>query len=232
MTRNRKHSDATSENQEPVLSNCKATLGKYQKLYADLRFERSDLFELIQAQYHPMEVLYPGCSIHITPAFFFPHVVFIDKHRDALEFFSDHELILDFIRRHRKYRRTPHIQFISQDFTKPLPLRKKQFDLVLALFTGGVSQACKAYLKMGGLILTNNHQNEALEATQDNELSLIAFIQKRQGKYRLTDIESGQSLKIKSQTSRSKHYLRQTTSGVEYIENESYYVFKRIRTCQ
>ncbi len=214
------------------MSSSKATIDKYQRLYVDLRFERGGLFELIQEKYHPTEVLYPGCSIHITPAFFFPYVVFIDQDPAAMTFFSTHELVLDLVRRHRKYRRSPYIRFISQDFTKPLPVPKNQFDLILALYAGGVSKACRSYLKIGGLLLTNNHQNDAVEATQDNELVLIAIVQKRQGKYRLIDKERGESLKIRNQTSQSKRYLRQTDSGVEYIENESYYIFKRTRPRQ
>ncbi|MBN1452557.1 MAG: hypothetical protein JW963_16190 [Anaerolineales bacterium] len=214
------------------MNHSKATVDRYRKLYADLRFERGDLFELIQEQYHPTEVLYPGCSIHITPAFFFPHVIFIDKNPEAADFFSHRKIILDLIKRCRKYRRTPYIQFVSQDFTKLLPVLENQFDLVLALFTGGVSLACKPYLKMGGLIVTNNHQNDAVEASQDSELALIAVIQKHREKYRLTHANSSKPLKIKSQGSQSKQYLRQTTSGVEYIENESYYVFERVRLRQ
>jgi len=212
------------------MNNSKATLDKYQRLYVELRFERGALFELIREKYHPTEVLYPGCSIHITPAFFFPHVCFVDRNPDAVDFFSNHEIVVDFIKRHRKYRRTPYIQFISLDFTEPLPVPENQFDLLLALFTGGVSKACKSYLKPGGLILTNNHQHDAVEASQDEELILIAIIQKRQGKYQLKDIEPGEHLRINSQTNQSKRYLRQTSSGVEYIESESYYIFRRIRS--
>jgi hypothetical protein len=213
------------------MSNSKASTDEYQKLYVDLGFERGGLFELIQEKYHPKQVLYPGCSVHITPAFFFPHVVFVDQDPAAMAFFSNHALVLDLVKRHRKYRRTPYIQFISQDFTTPLPVPKNQFDLILALYTGGVSKACRSYLKIGGLLITNNHQNDAAEATQDNELALIAIVQKRQGKYRLVK-EPSESLRIKNRASQSKRYLRQTSSGVEYIENESYYIFKRTRPRQ
>jgi hypothetical protein len=205
----------------------KSLIGKYQRQYADLGFERGGLFELIHERYHPVEVLYPGCSIHVTPAFFFPHVVFVDYDPAASAFFSDHEAVLDLVKQRRNYKRCPHIQFISQDFTKPLPVRKNQFDLILALYAGGVSNACKSYLKRGGFLLTNNHHNDAVEATRDRELALVAIVQKRQGKYRFLEREPGELLKIRNQYTRTKRYLRQTSSGVEYIENESYYIFER-----
>jgi hypothetical protein len=204
-------------------------IGNYHKQYVDLGFERSGLFELIREKYNPQEVLYPGCSVHITPSLFFPHVVYIDQDPAAKAFFSNRESLLDLINRKRRYHRTPHIQFIFQDFTQPLPILENQFDLILALYTGGVSKACKSYLKVGGLILTNNHHSDAIEAAQDSELTLIANGQKRKDKYRLIDTEPGENIKIDKRMGQSKRYLRQTSTGVEYIENERYYIFKRSR---
>ena len=151
------------------MSNSKAIIDKYKKAYSALHFERLDLFEFIEEKYHPIEVLYPGCSIHIAPAFVFPYVVFVDQNPTAAAFFSNYDAVLDLVNQHRKYRRNPYIQFISHDFTNTLPVRKKQFDLILALYTGGISKACKPYLKIGGYLLTNNHRNDAVEAHQDDE---------------------------------------------------------------
>lgn len=201
----------------------------YQKQYVDLRFERGKLFKLIQEEYHPIEVFYPGSSIHITPAFYFPHVVFVDKSPEAVKFFSNHKAVFDLVMRCRNYKRRPYLKFIAQDFTQPLQISEKQFDLILAIFTGGVARACKRYLKTGGLLLTNNHQNDALEAAQESELSLIANIQFRRGRYQLTENDTSRPIKIKSQRSITKNYLRQTSNGVEYIENEIYYLFQRTR---
>lgn len=214
------------------MKNSKASIDKYQRFYVDLRFERNGLFKLIQEKYHPKEVLYPGCSTHITPAFFFPNVVFVDKDPAAMAFFSNHEIVLDLVKQRRECRISPYIQFIFQDFTKPLPIHKNQFDLLLALYTGGVSKACRSYLKIGGLLLTNNHKNDAVDAHRDNGFVLIAIVQKRQGKYRFVDKEPSDLFRIRNQTNQSKRYLRQIHGGVEYIENESYYIFRRIRSRQ
>lgn len=206
------------------MSNSSAQVEKYRRLYAGLRFERGALFELVRKTYHPVQVLYPGCSIHLTPAFYFPHVCFVDHSPEAADFFSDRQSLLDTISRQRKYRRTPYIQFIDQDFTEPLPLPAGQFDLLLALFAGGISKACQPYLKQGGLILTNNHHDDALEAAQDKELRWVASIRMHRGRYQLQEAEPGESIKP---ASRTKRYLRQTSSGAEYIENEHYYIFKK-----
>jgi hypothetical protein len=211
------------------MNKSKTILARYQQVYADLSFERDGLFRFIQQQYNPQEVLYPGCSVHITPAFYFPHVIFIDQDPKANDFFANQGMVYDLVSRRRVYRRKPYIQFIFQDFTRPLPLLENQFDLLLALFTGGVSPACKSYLKLGGYYLTNNHQDDALIAFQDNALALIAVVQEQQGKYRGVDFDPRNPFKVEKRASPCKRYLRQTNQGVAYIENESYYLFRRVK---
>lgn len=212
------------------MRNNNTAIEQYQKRYVATHFERVGLFEFVLGEYHPREVLYPGCAIHITPAYFFPHIVFVDQDSEASEFFSNQGAILDWVNRHKKYQRSSHIRYINQDFTKPLSVRQGEFDLLLALYTGGVAKACKTYLKIGGLLLTNNHQNDAAEAAQDDEFSLSAIIRMRGGKYRYVDAKPGEYLRSRSQESRSKRYLRRISDGVKYIENESYYVFKKVRS--
>jgi hypothetical protein len=208
----------------------KAIIDRYRKQYIDMRFERNGLFELIRDEFHPVEVIYPGCSVHITPALFFPYVVFVDRDPATIEFFSEFESVLDFVRQHRRYSQTPFIQFIPQDFTKPLPLRIGQFDLLLSIFTEGVSRACKCYLKTGGVLITNNHRNDAMEAVQDEELELIGVIEKTHREYRLRGAQPGEPLPQDKLQKRSKRYLKSSSNGgLEYIDNESYYVFKKAR---
>jgi hypothetical protein len=50
-------------------------------------------------------------------------------------------------------------------------------DLLLALFAGGVARSCASYLKVGGLLLTNNHQSDAAEAVNDRSFTLKGMIQ-------------------------------------------------------
>jgi SAM-dependent methyltransferase len=201
----------------------------YKKRYVDLGFERSGLFELIREKYKPTEVLYPGCSVHITPAFYFPHVVFVDRDPDAVKLFADLEAVLELVRRHRTYRQMPFIQFIGRDFTKRLPIHKRQFDLILALFTPGVSRACHSYLKSGGLLLTNNHRGDAVDAARVDELVLLGVIEKRVGKCRLEKAEPGALSEAERRASRPKRYLRQASDGVEYVEEEKYSLFEKVR---
>lgn len=61
----------------------------YSKTYCDMNFERRGLFELLCQKFPSEKVIYPGCSIHITPSFYFQHVLYIDRSQAATDFFSD-----------------------------------------------------------------------------------------------------------------------------------------------
>lgn len=197
----------------------------YQSQYADLRFERSGLFRAIEARYRPREVLYPGCSIHITPSLYFPHVVYVDKSEAAARFFADTASLVEYINRHKYYRRRAYIRFIYQDYSRPLPLRAGAFDLVLALFAGGISAWCKNYLKQGGLLVSNNHQNDAARALEDPDLELLSILRFKSGQYVVTG-DGIEVLRISGHRP-YRNALRQSGGTVEYVDQETYYVFRR-----
>ncbi len=201
----------------------------YAKQYNGLGFERADLFELVRERFNPALVLYPGCSVHLTPAFYFPHVVFVDRDPATAAFFADRESVLEQVRRGRHYRRLPFLQFIRGDFEAPLPIRKGQFDLLLALFTPGVSKACHSYLKEGGLLLTNNHRGDALDAARDARLVLVGEIARRAGRYRLMVTGPEGLVGVAGRANRPRRYLRQGSGSLEYVEGEHYYLFKLSR---
>jgi len=202
----------------------------YQKHYVDMQFERAELFEAIKEKFGGSQALYPGSSVHITPSFFFPHVVYVDQHPTAQQFFADIEPILDYINRHKRYKRSAYIRFIAQDYFRPLPLQEAEFDLLICLYAGGASLACKNYLRAGGILLTNNHHDDAVEATRTDEFQLIAVVQYRNGKYRFVEDSLNPSLISSGKAAKSKRYLRQTNQGVAYIENEDYYIFRKNNT--
>ena len=197
---------------------------QYKSLYSDLEFERAGLFKLIRETYSCREVLYPGCSIHIKPSFFFPHIVYVDQSQDAARFFAQEKPVLEFVNRHKNYKQSAYIRFIHQDYSTPLPFMDGSFDLLLAIFAGGISKACARYLKAGGVLITNNHQEDAFDAAQDESLQFTSTIRFHKGKYQ---IEHGNSEDRKFNTRRPNNkYLKQTSEGLAYMENETYYVFR------
>ncbi|MFY9218197.1 MAG: hypothetical protein WBJ30_01445 [Tepidanaerobacteraceae bacterium] len=72
-------------------------IDSHKRFYVDINFHRTGLFETLKKEYGCNTVLYPDSSIHITPSFYFQHVVYVDISEMAKEFFSDIHSILDYI---------------------------------------------------------------------------------------------------------------------------------------
>ena len=153
-----------------------ATIALYKKQYAEFQFERAGLFKLIREKFGCTEVLYPGSSVHITPSFYFPHVVYVDTSPTAVNFFADETAVLTHIDRKKTYKRSAYLRFIAQDYAEELPLPEESFDLLLALFAPNVVPTCQKYLKKGGILVTNNFQDEALTAAATPALALISVV--------------------------------------------------------
>jgi len=152
----------------------------YNKLYLDINFERAGLFEVVRNKYKCFTAIYPGCSVHITPSFYFQHVVYVDISQASRDFFNHTQSILDFVNTNKIYKQPAYVQFLENDYTGQLPLRENNYDLLIALYAEGITQSCKKYVKPGGIILTNNHHN-AIEALNDPLILLDALI-RRKGK--------------------------------------------------
>ena len=199
----------------------------YQQYYRDMQFERADLFKLVQQEYHCAEALYPGSFIHITPSFYFPHVVYVDKHPAAAKFFGDTGSVLRFINRNKAYKRSPYVRFLELDYSAALPLGESWFDLLISLFAGGIPGACLRYLKPGGLLLINDFQGVLLEATNEPALELAAAVRYRRKKYELVR-ESPRDLLHGAKKLDNSPYLKQTSRGMVYVEKEIYFLFKKL----
>jgi hypothetical protein len=77
--------------------------------------------------------------------------------------------------------------------------------------------------------VTNNHQDDALEAFQDRDLRLIGVAERHQGAYRFREAGPGEHRKREQANRRSRRYLRRSHQGLEYVDKERYYVFRRAR---
>jgi hypothetical protein len=205
-----------------------STIDLYQKQFVEIKFERTGLFKALKEQYGCNEALYPGSSLHITPSLFFPHVVYVDQSSSAIKFFSDMEAIQAYVNRKKHYKRKAFIRFIAQDYTIPLALPQDEFDLLISLYAGGVSKACNKYLKQGGILLTNNHQNDIDEIVKDTGFQLRSIIKCRNGKYYLTDKEVDKFVTATRNGLKARKYLKSTSQGFAYREEiDVYFVFEK-----
>jgi hypothetical protein len=163
-------------------------MNHYKAQYIDLNIERAALFKAIRDQYHCRDVLYPGCSVHITPSLYFPHVVYVDQSDAAAQFFF----------------------------------------LLISLFAGGIARSCTQYLKPGGLLLTNNHQGDAVDAFNNGNYELITTVRFQKDTYSFSEDIQGTNFPAR----KLNKYLKQVNDSVEYLENETYYVFERLHAAR
>lgn len=205
-----------------------AAIEQYQKQCVDINFERAGLFRVLKARYNCKEALYPGSSLHITPSLYYPHVVYVDRSAAAAEFFSDMDGIHAYVRRNKHYKRRAYIRFIAQDYTLPLPLPPGGFDLLISLYAGGVSQACKEYLKVGGVLVTNDHRNDVAGVMNDAGFELSALLRYSAGKYRFIDKDLDTQFAAMRNRKKGVDYLKSTSRGAAYQESiDVYFVFEK-----
>lgn len=155
----------------------------YQEYVVAPGLERTALLEALRARC-PREatLLYPGSSVHLTPSFFFQHVVYVDRSELSRDFFACTRAVLDVVNARKQYRQQPFIRFIEQDFTTDLPVPEASFDVLLALYAGGISRSCGRYVKPGGLVLTDDHHDDAHDAAKLPGFELHAVVNERRGK--------------------------------------------------
>lgn len=200
----------------------------YNRFYSALNFDRAGLFKLIKDEYNCCTALYPGCSIHITPSFYFQHVIYVDISETAKKFFDDNQNILSIINGNKKYKQSAYIQFIHGDYTKELPLRENNYDLLLSIYAGGITKYCNKYIKPGGIIVSNNHQNDAKEALKDSSLKLEALIRRKGDKYHIENDTGEKILRVLQEHGMPLKNMKKSSNGLNYVDNEYYFVFKKM----
>jgi len=125
----------------------------YKRFYVEPEFTREGLFSLLAKRYPIREVLYPGCFVHLTPSFFFPHVVYVDRSPEAQEYFGDTKRLVSSVQGQTHYKGSPYIRFLAMDYRARLPLKEDSFDLVIALYAPEIFPGILPWLKSGGLVL-------------------------------------------------------------------------------
>ena len=204
-----------------------ADIQLYHRTYSEMNFERLAVFQAFQSQFPCQTVLYPGCFVHITASFVYPHVVYVDQNPNAVEFFANHHAVLQFINRRKIYRRRAYLRFISLDYTQPLPLKPGSFDLLLAIYAGGISLACKRYLKSGGFLISNNHQDDAGQAARDPEFDLVAVIRRAKDSFEI-DLHSLKQYFIPlPQPVQARLKRGHANPERHYSQDADYYLFRK-----
>jgi hypothetical protein len=199
----------------------------YRKHFIDKQDERLELFTLLSERFSICSVLYPGSFTHLTPSFVFPVTSYVDSDRRAARFFTDPTL-LDFVRSQKTYPEAPEVRFHPQDYTQAFEEEPGSFDLLISQYAGFVSQACKRYLKPGGVLLANNSHGDAGMACLDPDYAFIAAVNRRGEKFSLVEKNLEAYFVPKKEIKITKAYLERTSKGVGYRKSAFSYLFRRV----
>ena len=200
----------------------------YRKYYLDRDYEQVDLFKLLDDAFTLSNVVYPGSFVHISPSFVFPNVTYIDSDRQARGFFDNDKQIKTYIRGRKAYKQEPNVTFVDADYRKIRSDLLDRFDLLISQYAGFVSEACKPYLKVGGLLLVNNSHGDAGLAAVDEDFELIATVHVSRGKYRISYTDLAEYFVPKNKVKLTQAYLHDLGKGVGYIRTAPLYLFRRI----
>jgi hypothetical protein len=100
--------------------------------------------------------------------------------------------------------------------------------LIIALFASGITSSCIRYLKKGGLLLTNNHHNDAIDAMDNDKLIPTALISKSKRGYNF--LKANDELFLNSLAKKTNKLLNNNPrGGLQYQENETFYLFQKTK---
>jgi hypothetical protein len=191
--------------------------------------DRREIFKLLVDNFRTKNAIYPGSFIDISPSFYIPITVYIDSFKKTNKFFND-KSIYDFISKNRRYKNEPVIRYHNANYNSDFGEKDNNFDLLISLYAGFISQFCKKYLKKSGIFLVNNSHGDASMAYLDKDFKFIAAIYRSNQQYWLTQknlekyfIPKKREIKV------TRDYLNKIQRGVGYTKSASAYVFKKIK---
>lgn len=198
----------------------------YEQYHVARNDERLEVFEIIRKEFGVNSFLYPGCFVHVTPAFVIPKATFVDTDRRARRFFDDPQT-LSFVRASKQYDEEPELQFLSQDYTGTLAI-ERGYDLLISQYAGFVSESCRRYLRKGAVLVANNSHGDASLASIDKDYRFIAAIQRRGEHFSISTIGLDEYFVPAKAMEVTRQLLYSTKRGIGYRKSASDYVFERV----
>lgn len=192
------------------------------------RGDRHRLFTSVAAALDAKHVLYPGSYVDIAPSFVWPSVTYVDIDRRASQFFADEPGVQELLIEHGVEPAAHTVRFIAANYADQLDLDDGEFDLLVSLYAGFVSEACTRYLRVGGSLLVNTSHGDAAMASIDPHYRLSAVVKSRSGDYRVDARDLDTYLVTKRDVDVTKETLHTTGRGIAYTKSPFAYLFERI----
>lgn len=196
--------------------------------YVKKTFNRQDVFLEIYEKFSIKKAIYPGSYIHITPSLTIPEVIYIDTVKKAKEFFKHREEILGFIENNKIYSENSIVKFEPKDYWSDLSIPKGYCDLLISQYAGFVSQACKKYLRRGGILLANDSHGDATMAHLDSDFEFIGVLEYSNGKYNFSKENLDEYFTFKRPRPIDIDKVKKLMKGPKYKITAEHYIFKKI----
>src|SRR6056297_2876906 len=190
------------------------------------RFDRYDVFLELSKNFLIKKAMYPGSYIHITPSLIFPEVIYVDNFKKAKEFFKNKSEILEYVEKKKIYKKKTNIKFEPMDYWDDLPIPKGHNDLLISQYAGFVSQACKKYLRKGGILFANDSHGDATLAKLDTDFDFTGVLEYSKGKYQFTNEDLDQYFTFKRDRPIDIEKVKKTMKGPKYKTTSEYYLFE------
>ena len=200
----------------------------YNEHYAQPSDDRLGLFTLMADRFGCRSALYPGSFDHVTPAFVFPRTCFVDIDSEAARFFADPGLS-ELVAQRKVYEEGASVRFHVAAYEERLAEAEGSFDLLISLNAGFVSQHCKRYLKVSGVLLVNNLHGDASMARLDADYALVGAVNGRGERFSLVETDLASYFVPKRDIAVTWEYVMRTRRGVAFARRAFAYAFQRVR---
>ncbi|MBM7614160.1 hypothetical protein [Alkaliphilus hydrothermalis] len=191
-------------------------------------FDRYHVFSEMAKQFSIKKAMYPGSYIHITPSFIIPEVIYVDTDKKALKFFKNEKEIINYIESNKIYSDRTIVRFEPKDYWMNLSVSKGYCDLLISQYAGFISQACKKYLKKGGVLLANDSHGDAAMAYVDAEFEFIGVLEYGNGKYNFSNEDLERYFTFKRDRPIDITKVKKLMKGPRYKHTAEYYIFEKI----
>ncbi len=198
----------------------------YRQYFVDKDDERTELFRKVAERYAIKRALYAGSFVQISPSFVIPEVTYVDSDRRMPKFFSD-PLLMAYVESRREYEQQPVIAHFHQSYEEEIDEPEDSFDLLISQYAGFVSQACKRYLRQGGVLLVNDSHGDASMAKLDSDFTLIGYVIRRGERFSLREDALDELFVPKKRVEITGDELLKRGRGYGYQKTASSYLFRR-----
>lgn len=192
------------------------------------RGDRFRLFTAVSTAVAAESVLYPGSYVDLAASFVWPSVTYVDVDRRANQFFGDVEGVQELLVENGVARDAHSVRFVHCDYGDLLPLGEGEFDLLVSLYAGFISEVCTEYLRLGGTLMVNASHGDAAMAWIDPRYQLRGVVVARSGDYSIRTSELDQYMVPTRHVEVTTDLLRASGRGIAYTTSPFAYLFERM----